>query len=90
MALRRAAMLLERVRQDAIGREPVLEELEAGVSAIRRAVAAGHSVHSSAVERLSSLLVCIPSAPAPDLSARVRRSVLAEVGEVLGRLISEH
>ena len=86
-ALRRAAVLLERVRQD--GGDAAFAELEACVAAMRRAAAAGRLVHHSALDRMTSTLARI----APQSCARgasideiVRSNALTETRELLGRL----
>lgn len=86
-ALRRAGVLLERVRQD--GGDAAFAELEASVAAMRRAAAAGRLVHRSALDRMTSMLARI----APQSCGRgasigeiVRSNALAETRELLGRL----
>jgi hypothetical protein len=54
-ALRRAALLLERVRRD-VGTCAELDSLECGIAAMRRAAASGCLVHESAADRLLALL----------------------------------
>ncbi|HEX6095895.1 MAG TPA: hypothetical protein VF432_06190 [Thermoanaerobaculia bacterium] len=86
-ALRRAAVLLERVRED--GGDTAFAELQASVATLRRAAAAGHLVHHSALDRMTSTLTRI----APQSSTRgasigdiVRSNALTETRELLGRL----
>lgn len=86
-ALRRAAALLERVRQD--GGEDGFAELEAGVAAMRRAAAAGRLVHASALDRMTSTLARIaPRSCTGEASIEqiVRCNALTETRELLGRL----
>lgn len=86
-ALRRAAVLLERVRQDGGGSD--IAELEAGVAAMRRAAAAGRLVHYSALDRMTAMLARI--APLPCVGGAgvgeiVRCNALTETRELLARL----
>lgn len=89
-ALRRAALLFERVRQDAAANDPEMETLEAGLTAIRRAAMGGHRVHRSAVEGMQELARRIAARGSWRLSITVedllRRNALAEVRALLRRL----
>ena len=88
-ALRRAAILLERVRQDGGGRDSDFEALRAGIGAMQRAAAAGRGVHSSAIGRMEELLARI-APPSPSRKAGVyellRYDAFAETRELLRRL----
>ncbi|HEX6641060.1 MAG TPA: hypothetical protein VF215_08095 [Thermoanaerobaculia bacterium] len=86
-ALRRAALLLERVRED--GGDPDFAELETSIAIMRRAAAAGRLVHHSALDRMAATL----ARTAPQSCARgasigeiVRCNALTETREILGRL----
>ena len=86
-ALRRAAVLLERVRQD--GGDTAFAELEASIAAMRRAAAAGRLVHHSALDRMSSTLARIAPqscASGASIGEIVRANALTETRELLGRL----
>lgn len=86
-ALRRAAILLERARQD--GSDENLAELEASVATMRRAATAGRLVHHSALDRMMATLLRIPprscgrDASTDDI---IRCNALTETREVLFRL----
>ncbi|HEX6098718.1 MAG TPA: hypothetical protein VF432_20550 [Thermoanaerobaculia bacterium] len=86
-ALRRAAVLLERIRQDGGGE--TYAELQASIDTMRRAAAAGRMVHRSAIERVTSLLArleplsCGRGASVGDL---VRCNAIAETRELIQRL----
>ena len=87
-ALRRAAVLLERIRQDE-GNPADFAELEAGVAAMQRAAAAGRLVHHSALERMLSTLARLAPqscARGAKISEIVRCNALTETRELLGRL----
>ena len=91
-ALRRAALLLERVRQDGIVVDSALEELGAGIASMQRAAAAGRLIHYSAIDRMEALLVrltppfqCRSDASVYEL---LRCNALAETGELLQRFRS--
>jgi hypothetical protein len=86
-ALRRAAVLLERVRQDGGGSE--IAELEASVATMRRAAAAGRLVHHSALDRMSAVLARIAPQPCgrgTSVGEIVRCNALTETRELLLRL----
>lgn len=79
-ALRRAAVLLERVRRDGGLRDAGFLELEAVVDAMRRAAAHSRAIHHSAIDRLAS---CMPhhssdrTTPAAPLHVRGRNAISA-------------
>ena len=81
-ALRRAAVLLERVRQDEAARDPELDRLQAGIGTIQRAAADGRAIDPSAIDRMMTLLARV----APDDHDLVRRNALGETRELLERL----
>lgn len=86
-ALRRAAVLLERARQDSGDFETA--ELEAAIATMRRAAAAGRLVHYSALDRMAAMLVHLAPQPCgrdAGLGEIVRRNALAETRELLLRL----
>jgi hypothetical protein len=89
-ALRRAAVLLKRIRQDSGDADPRLGALEAGVCAIQRAALAGRLIHPSAMERLNAVLgdIAVPSASAAaaTVSELLVRNALAETRDILRRL----
>lgn len=89
-ALRRAAVLLERVRQDGGRRDPDLEELQAGIDAMRRAAAAGRQVHDSAIGRIEAVLarVEMPARCSHDDSVYdlLRCNALVETREIVRRV----
>jgi len=86
-ALRRAAILLERARQD--GSDENLAELEASVATMRRAAAAGRLVHHSALDRMLATLLRIPSQSCghdASIDEVIRCNALSETRELLFRL----
>ena len=86
-ALRRAAALLERVREDGGGE--TYAELEAGIDALRRAAAAGRLVHHSALERVRVLLerlAPLSCARGANMDEIVRCNAIAETRELIRRL----
>lgn len=88
-ALRRAAILLERVRQDGGARDSDFEALQAGVDAMRRAAASGRTIHHSAIDRLATVLGRISSSSdARDRSVPelLRSNALVETCELVERL----
>lgn len=88
-ALRRAALLLERVRQDGGAPDSDFEALQAGVDAMRRAAASGRTIHHSAIDRLATVLGRIStSANARDRSVYelLRSNALLETCELVERL----
>lgn len=89
-ALRRAAMLLEHVREDAPALDPRLEELVAGIGTLQRAAAAGRTVHISALARLRAVLADATPVVAPPAGGRaeelVRWNTFAELRELFRRL----
>lgn len=89
-ALRRAAVLLERVRQDGEAADCDFEALEAGIGAMRRAAAAGRLIHHSAIDRMETLLARLtPPFPCPSSASvyqLLRCNALAETRELLQRL----
>lgn len=88
-ALRRAAILLERVRQDGGARDSDFEALQAGVDAMRRAAASGRTIHHSAIDRLATVLGRIStSSNARDRSVYelLRSNALLEACELVERL----
>lgn len=88
-ALRRAAILLERVRQDGGARDSDFEALQAGVDAMRRAAASGRTIHHSAIDRLATVLGRISSSSnARDRSVYelLRSNALLETCELVERL----
>ena len=88
-ALRRAAVLLERVRQDGGERDSDFEALHAGIGAMQRAAAAGRQIQSSAIGRMEALLArIIPPSCSRDgsLYELLRWNALVETRELLGRL----
>jgi hypothetical protein len=89
-ALRRASILLERLRQDDDARDQDIVTLEAGVCAIRRAVLAGRLVHSSAIERLEALLDRIAPVVSDDRRDLLRYNAIVETRELLHRLTAGH
>ena len=86
-ALRRAAILLERARQD--GSNEHLAELEASVATMRRAATAGRLLHHSALDRMLATLSRLPvhscghDASIDDI---IRCNALTETRELLFRL----
>lgn len=89
-ALRRAAALLERVREDGGARDSELTLLQDGIVEIQRAAAAGRPIRPSAIDRLTGVLARVP-APAScprdaSIEDLVRWNALAETREVLVRL----
>lgn len=91
-ALRRAALLLERLVEDGDGAEPELESLEAGVAAMLRFAAEGRFVPRSALMRLESIVVRLtegPECPACTTTCEILRcNALAETRELLRRLMN--
>ena len=88
-ALRRAAVLLERVRQDGAEHDSDFEALHAGIAAMQRAAVAGRQVHSSAIGRMEAVLVRItPLSCSRDSSIYdlLRCNALVETRELLARL----
>lgn len=86
-ALRRAAILLERARQD--GANEDFAEMQAGVATMQRAAAAGWLVHHSAVDRMiATLSRMTPLSCGRDASIEevVRCNALTETRELLFRL----
>ena len=87
-ALRRAAILLERARED--GADEDFAELEASVATMQRAAAAGRLVHHSAVDRMIATLARMaPQSCSRDASIDqvIRCNALTETRELLFRLI---
>ena len=84
-ALRRAALLLERVRQDG-GSD--IADLGAIVATMRRAAAAGRLVHHSALDQMTATLARLASQPCGGASIGeiIRCDALTETGELLARL----
>ncbi len=89
-ALWRAAVLLRRVSEDGGGADPDLQALEAGVSTLRRAAAAGRLIHHSAIDGLGEVLARVNLPAASPVSARLyellRWNALTETRELLRRL----
>lgn len=85
-ALRRASILLERLREDSGAMDRDIAALEAGICAMRRAVLAGQLVHSSAIERLGALLDRVAPAAADDPADLLRFDAIVETRELLRRL----
>jgi len=88
-ALRRAALLLERVHEDGSERDSDFETLRAGIEAMLRAAAAGRKVHDSAIGRMEVVLARIaPPSCSHDASIHdiVRCNALVETRELLWRL----
>jgi hypothetical protein len=88
-ALRRAAILLGRVRQDGGARDSDLETLQAGVDAMRRAAASGRTIHHSAIDRLATVLGRISSSSSErdrSVYGLLRSNALLESCELVERL----
>lgn len=88
-ALRRAAILLERVRQDGGASDSGFEALQAGVDAMRRAAASGRTVHHSAIDRLAAELGRIARASdarEQSVYELLRSNALVETCELVERL----
>lgn len=89
-SLRRAAVLVERVRQDGAEPDPRLDEIASGLRTLQRAAAAGRWVHHSAIERLRTVLANVAGPTSCAQTASVyellRCNAIVETGELLGRL----
>lgn len=89
-ALRRAEVLLERIRQDAPEPDPELDALRAGIAIIHRAAANGRNVDLFTLDRMRRVLARIASVPpfSRETVTRglVRSSALNETRELLTRL----
>ena len=88
-ALRRAAVLLARVREDAGGGDSSVAALQEGIGAMQRAAKAGLKVPSSAIAGMEVVLEqVVPPAPSSDgsVSDLVRCNALIETRELLARL----
>jgi hypothetical protein len=87
-SLRRAAILLERVRQDGAAD---LETLSAGVSTIQRLTCSGCPIHRAAIQHLQAVLCRMaPAATPPPIGRPVgeilRWNALVETRDLLDRL----
>jgi hypothetical protein len=88
-ALRRAAVLLERVREDAAPDDVEIELLVSEVMAMQRAAARGRKVHSSAIHcaeaALERFAPRVSGAP-PSVRNVIRWNAVVESQELLRRL----
>lgn len=89
-ALRRAAVLLERVREDGGARDSELSLLQTGIVEMQRAASDGRAIQPSAIDRLTDVLARVaPQASCPrdaSIEDLVRWNALAETRELLSRL----
>jgi hypothetical protein len=88
-AIRRAAILLERVREDGGARESEIEPIQAGLGTMQRAAEAGRSIPAAAVVRLEAALdrVSVPVATdGANVHDVVRANAIEETRELLSRL----
>lgn len=87
-ALRRVALLLERLRQDGLGSDPDLALVRSGIDALRRAATDGHSVQRATVSELAANIAArVALLPrGRSVSEIVRSSVFVETDELLRRL----
>lgn len=88
-ALRRAAVLLERVREEATPDDVGIELLVSEVVAMQRAAARGRKVHSSAIECAEAALERFAprvSVAPPTVRNVIRWNAVVETQEVLRRI----
>jgi len=89
-AIRRAAILLERVREDGGARESEIESIQAGLGTMQRAAEAGRSIPVAAIDRLEAALARVSVPPDATDGANVhdlvRANAIEETRELLSRL----
>ena len=89
-AIRRAAILLERVREDGGVRESEIEPIQAGLGTMKRAADAGRSIPAAAIDRLEAALDRVSFPPVATDGANVhelvRANAIEETRELLSRL----
>jgi hypothetical protein len=87
-AIRRAAVLLERVRQDGKGRDPDVEVLLRGIATLQSAAAAGRGLQFSAIAEMKAVLArtTLPSMRERTGYELLRWNAIVDSRELLGRL----
>lgn len=89
-ALRRAALLLERVTEDGASADAEIDLLRTVVGRMQRAVETGQPLLHSTIERMERMLARLASHPAgvqrTGVHELVRRNALAETRELLARM----